>query len=213
MATGTTIATILGVTVIAPATSSPPSAAASVRKTVDSDYTLLRRDARSYVIGTAYRDWTFDAHGDALAGYRWGRAFGDLNTCLWIYEDAVSGDGATNDSCPAARVIPVSAFTNGQIGGGADDGAAVATVAGAGCATHDGVHLTGYGNVRPWQVPSAATAPVSTALTVGSTVNWRYVSKDGAYVMVRDPNAGDTDGSGVQPWYFLPRGCLPANLP
>ncbi len=204
----------LGFSLLAPLTSSsPPEAQAALRKNVDTDYTLLRRDARSYVIGTAYRGWTFDAHGPAKAGYRWGRVFGDVNTCLWIYEGAVAGSGATNDSCGAARIMPVSEFTNGQIGGSDIDGATVATVPGPGCTTYDGVHLTGYGNVRPWQVPTSASAPVPTSLVYGSQVRWRYVSRDGAYVMVRDPAMGESHGVGVQSWYFLPRGCLPYDLP
>lgn len=113
----------LGFSLLAALTSSsPPEAQAALRKNVDTDYTLLRRDARSYVIGTAYRGWTFDVHGPAKAGYRWGRVFGDVNTCLWIYEGAVTGSGATSDSCGAARIMPVSEFTNGQIGGSDIDG-------------------------------------------------------------------------------------------
>lgn len=200
--------------VVAPvATSTAPPAEAALRKSVTTDYTLLRRAPRSYVIGTAYRGWTFDAQGPADAGYRWGRVFGDLNTCLWIFEGAVAGSGATNDSCQAPRVMPVSEFTNGQIGGGEDDGATVATVAGAGCATYDGVHIAGYGNVRPWEDPATPSTPIATSLPVGAPVRWRYVSRDGAFVMVRNPAAGDTDGVGVQGWYFLPRGCLPVTLP
>ncbi|MBA3279596.1 MAG: hypothetical protein H0U22_12970 [Geodermatophilaceae bacterium] len=58
-----------------------------------------------------------------------------------------------------------------------------------------------------------ATAPIPTSVTFGATVRWRYVSRDGAFVMVRDPAAGSTDGVGIQSWYFLPRDCLPATLP
>ncbi len=202
------------VTVVAPVvTSTAPPADAAVRKSVNTDYTLLRRGPRSYVIGTAYRGWTFDAHGPADSGYRWGRIFGNLNTCLWIYEGAVTGSGATNDSCGAAQWMPVSQFTNGQIGGGSDDGATVRTVAGAGCGSYNGTHITGYGNVRPWEVPTTPSAPIATSLAYGASVRWRYVTRDGKWVMVRDPAAGTTDGVGVQGWYFLPRGCLPATLP
>jgi len=101
-----------------------------------------------------------------------GRVFGDLNTCLWIYEGA-----------------------------------------GAGCGSYNGAHITGYGNVRPWEVPARPSAPIATSLAYGAPVRWRYISRDGKWVMVRNPAAGDTDGVGVQGWYFLPRGCLPANLP
>lgn len=205
-----------GTTFLVPVTASSPAstADAAVRKNVDTDYTLLRRAPRSYVIGTAYSGWTFDAQGPADAGYRWGRVFGDLNTCLWIYEGAVTGSGAATQSCSdTPRTMPVDEFTNGQIGGSADDGAHVATVAGTGCGTYDGVHLTGYGNVRPWLVPAVVSAPLATTLVAGATVLWRYVSRDSAFVMVRDPAGGSTDGVGLQSWFFLPRGCLPAALP
>ncbi|MDQ3715978.1 MAG: hypothetical protein M3381_08180 [Actinomycetota bacterium] len=205
-----------GTTFLVPVSSSSPmsTAEAALRKSVTSDYTLLRRGPRSYVIGTAYRGWTVDVQGNADSGYRWGRVFGDLNGCLWIYEGAVVGSGPATQSCSSTpQIWPTGLFTNGQIGGGSDDGASVATVAGTGCATYDGVHLLGWGNVRPWQDMTRATAPVPTSLTFGATVRWRYVSRDGAFVMVRDPAAGSTDGVGIQAWYFLPRGCLPATLP
>lgn len=212
------VTTAFGIALIGPigatSGSSSSTAAAAVRKTVDSDYTLLRRGPRSYVVGTAYRGWTVDVQGPADASYRWGRIFGDLNRCLWIYEGAVTGDGSATESCSSSpEVMPTTDFTNGQIGGGSDDGASIGTVAGAGCATYDGVHLIGYGNVRPWQVPALASAAVATTLVAGAPVNWRYVSRDGAFVMVRDPAGGSTDGVGIQAWFFLPRGCLPAILP
>jgi len=56
------------------------------------------------------------------------------------------------DASPARRSrrsCRVSQFTNSQIGDGANDGATVATVPGAGCNTYDGVHITAYGNLRP----------------------------------------------------------------
>jgi len=209
-----TLTAALGVTLVGPLSSAPSSTSdAAIRKTVTSDYALLRRAPRSYVLGTAYDGWSFDAQGPAEAGYRWGRVFGDLNVCLWISERALAGDGSATQSCRGAGVIPVAVFTNGQIGGDEDDGADVSTVAGPGCATHDGVHLIGYGNVRPWLVPASASATVATTLVAGDRVRWRYVSRDGAFVMVHDPNGGSTDGDGLQSWFFLPRDCLPVTLP
>lgn len=190
-----------------------PAAEAAVRKQVTSDYTLLRRSPHSYVIGTAYRNWTVDVHGEQNDGYRWGRIYGDLNACLWIYAGAVAGSVSIDDSCGAATTLPTSLFTNGQIGGSTDDGATVATIAGANCRTWDGSHITGYGNVRPWQVPASAGIPVSGQVAIGQSVLWRYVSRDGKWVMIRDPRAGSTDGTGQQGWYFIPRDCLPAHLP
>lgn len=196
-----------------PATGGTPTAHAAVRKHVDTDYTLLRRAPASYVIGTAYRDWTADIHGDQQDGYRWTRVYGNLNKCLWIYSGAVSGDEAIAASCGDPVTMPTSEFTNGQIGGGTSDGATVTTVAGSGCATYDGSHITAYGNVRPWDVPATPSAPLNSQVAIGQTVLWRYVTRDGNYVMVRDPRAGGTDGTGLQSWYFIPRGCLPTTLP
>ena len=76
--------------------------------------------------------------------------------CLWTYEGAMSGSGSATQSCSSTpKIMPVSQFTNGQIGGCANDGATVATVPGAGCNTYDGVHITAYGNVRPWLAPAS----------------------------------------------------------
>lgn len=200
-----------GAPIAAPMTT--PAAEAAVRKTITTDYTLLRRAPSSYVIGTAYRGWTDDVHGDGVDGYRWGRVYGDLNTCLWTYSGAVTGSTPINDSCSGATTYPTSWFTNGQIGGGTDDGAWVATVAGPGCATWDGVHIVGYGNVRPWQVPASPTQALPGVVALGQSVLWRYVSRDGQWVMIHDPNSGQTDGVGLQGWYFMPRGCLPPALP
>src|SRR5680860_436609 len=84
-----------------------PQAEAALRQSVTTDYTLLRRGPHSYVIGTAYRGWTVDIQGVASEGYRWGRVYGDLNACLWIYDGAVSGSTPTADACRHTdRIIP-----------------------------------------------------------------------------------------------------------
>lgn len=187
-----------------------PQAEAALRQSVTTDYTLLRRGPSSYVLGTAYRGWTVDIQQEPSGGYRWGHVYGDLNACLWIYDGAVSGSTPTADACRHTdRIIPEWMFTNGQIGGGTDDGAPVNTVAGPGCNTWNGTHIIGYGNVRPWLVPAQPSSPIATSVPLGGQVKWRYVSRDGAWVMVRDPYAGPTDGVGVQSWFFLPRGCFP----
>jgi hypothetical protein len=187
-----------------------PFAEAAERKQVTTDHTLLRRGPHSYVLGTAYRDWTVDVQQEALQGYRWGRVFGDLNMCLWVFQDAVAGNGSVAESCDSAnRIMPDSQFSS-AIGGGADDGADVAVSADpAACPTHDGAHIIGFGNVRPWQDATQASSPVNTLVGLGETVKWRYVSRDGQWVMVRAPQHGSTDGTGLQPWFFLPRSCVP----
>ena len=63
----------------------------------------------------------------------------------------------------------------------------------------------GYGNVDPWKMP-AKPANSTGAVPDGRALRWRYVSKDGKWVMVHDPT---NDGSKTLPnWYFVHRGCV-----
>jgi hypothetical protein len=61
----------------------------------------------------------------------------------------------------------------------------------------------GYGNVGPWRVPAAPENPVG-IVPDGTHLLWRYVSKDGAWVLVFDP----AQSPGVPNWYFVRRGCV-----
>jgi hypothetical protein len=106
------------------------------------------------------------------------------------------------------RILPDADFSS-AIYGGADDGADVFIVADAAvCPTWDGVHVVGYGNVRPWLARSAPTEPLQTQVSLGGQVKRRYLVRDGQFVMVRDPNLGAADGVGLQAWFFLPTACV-----
>ena len=185
-------------------------ALAALRKTVSTDYTLLRRGPHSYVVGTGYRGWTVDVQQDASEGYRWGHIYGALNACLWIFQDAVTPGGA---EVPAAcrsdnRTLPDEAFLAERYGG-QDDGAGIfVTVDANACPTWDGVHITGFGNVRPWQDATEPSEPLQTLVPLGGQVLRRYLTRDRRFVMVRDPQLGATDGVGLQSWFFVPASCL-----
>ncbi len=200
-------ATALGVSLIALAAA---PAGAALRKTIEPDYTLLRRGPHSYVLGTGYRGWTVDVQDAASEAYRWGHVYGSLDACLWIFEGAVRAGGEeVPDACRHDdRVLPDAAFAS-AIYGGADDGADVFVVAdAAACPTWDGVHVTGYGNVRPWLDVTAPSEPLQTQVALGGQVKRRYLSRDGRFVMVRDPALGAADGVGLQAWFFVPVTCL-----
>jgi hypothetical protein len=204
------LATLAIAFVAIPTIQATSPAQAAERKQVGTDYTLLRRGPHSYVLGTAYRGWNVDVQQAPSGGYWWGHVYGDLNTCLWIHQDAVTGGSSVAEACDSEhRVIPESQFAS-AIGGGSDDGADVAVTKDASaCPTHDGSHVVGYGNVRPWQDAAQPSSQVNTLVPLGDTVKWRYVSRDGKWVMVRAPQHGDTNGQGLQPWFFLPRTCVP----
>jgi len=200
----TTAAALLPVT-------DPAPAEAALRKQVVTDYVMLRSAPGSYAVGTAYRGWTVDVQQEAVNSFRWGHVYGTLNTCLWLSQAGLPEGGAsTADACRhTGRTLSTSEFTNGMIGGTETDGASITVTGGSGCTLYDGVHVRGYGNVRPWQTTAQPSEPIDTLVAVGETVRWRYVSRDGRWVMVRAPQHGSTDGTGLQAWFFVPRGCLP----
>ena len=190
--------------------SSIAPAQAALRKAIEPDYTLLRRGPHSYVLGTGYRGWTVDVQDAASEAYRWGHVYGSLDTCLWIFEGSVPAGGAeVPDACRHHdRILPDADFSS-AIYGGADDGADVFIVADAAlCPTWDGLHVVGYGNVRPWLARSEPTEPLQTQVSLGGQVKRRSLVRDGQFVMVRDPNLGAADGVGLQAWFFLPTTCV-----
>jgi hypothetical protein len=172
----------------------------------------------SYVIGNAYPGWTDQVQGNPQfskgagneggAYYRWGYIYGEnFDACAWINNATASATGITEsyNKCGAGQQIdsPLfkAKFTNGMLNEKAGDGSLTHMhYAGSGCSNKNG-----YGNVDPWKVP-ATPANSTGAVPDGRTLLWRYVSKDGNWVMVRDPS---NSGSKTEPnWYFVHRGCV-----
>lgn len=200
-----------------------PAAAAPVGKRVDSDYTLLRSAPASWVIGTAYRDWSLSDEG-ATSGYAWARIGGDLHHCMWISEKATTTRKGrlVSGACGAPRQYTGDEFrrlfTNGMIGSNkaGNDGAPVLLRPKGDCVITNG-KIDGWGNVKPWQTTSDPSRRLRGALTVGKDgastshgdlVKWRYVTRDGKYVMIHASRYGKTDGKGAQGWFFVQRSCL-----
>ncbi len=174
----------------------------------------------SYVIGNAYPNWTDIIQGDPQhsagpgneggADYRWGYIYGEnFDRCAWIDNTAVSGTPKkTTNDCGTPRQIDtpyfMATFTNGIHNELAGDGSVThMNYSGSGCTDHNG-----YGNVEPWRAP-ASPANSRGAVPDGRELKWRYVSRDGKWVLVRDPAAG----AGEPNWYFVHRGCVSvANL-
>jgi hypothetical protein len=175
----------------------------------------------SYVIGNAYPGWHDVIQGPAQfsdgpgnpdgASYRWGYLYGEnFDRCAWIDNTVVTADTKQHgaDQCGTAQQIDaayfLAAFTDGIHN----------QLAGDGSITHmqydgDGCDDTnGYGNVEPWRVPATPANLVGT-IANGHELRWRYVSKDGDWVLVRDPAPEPNQPN----WYFVHRGCVSvANL-
>ena len=186
--------------------------------TVRSLYTISYAP-NSFVIGNAYPGWTDDVEGNPQfskgpgnpngVAYRWGYLFGEsFDHCAWIADATAAGTGTSaGNECGAPQEIDtpyfLATYTNGMHNQLAGDGSLTHMhYAGGGCTDKNG-----YGNVEPWRVP--ATPPTRWARSPdGKPLHWRYVSKDGDWVLVHDPV---NNGSKTLPnWYFVPpRMCEP----
>lgn len=186
-------------------------AGAGERKTVNTDYTLVRSDPHAYVVGIAFRGDTVDVQQEESGGYRWGSVY-RLGICAWTSSSALAQGGSTSDVCRHDAPRSVDGFTNGQVGSnpaGNDGAPATFTPTGAGCQVQADGTIPGYGNVRPWLNPAQPADQLSgVSLAAADTVRWRYVSADGGWVMVHVPKYGDTDGTGTPSWFFVQRGCV-----
>ncbi|HUJ61143.1 MAG TPA: hypothetical protein VLX92_21715 [Kofleriaceae bacterium] len=170
----------------------------------------------SYVIGNAYPGWTDVIQGDAQfsagpgneggAYYRWGYLYGEnFDRCAWIDDGAVSATTSHHGSnvCGSPQEIDtpkfMSTFTDGIHNQLAGDGSVThMQYDGSGCTDKNG-----YGNVEPWRVPATPANPLG-PIPDGKELRWRYVSRDGKWVLVRDP----APESGKPNWYFVHRGCV-----
>jgi hypothetical protein len=177
--------------------------------------TTISYAPNSYVIGNAYGGWTDDVQGGTQvsagpgneqgAGYRWGYLFGeDFDFCAWVNTNDVVGDGNVTDArCGSPQQIDtpmfMSKFSNGEHNSLAGDGSVTHMhYAGAGCMEH-----RGFGNVEPWRVPATPNNAIGT-VPDGKELRWRYVSRGGGWVLVRDPAPPANEPN----WYFVQRGCV-----
>jgi hypothetical protein len=178
--------------------------------------TTISYAPNSFVIGNAYPGWHDDVQGNAQfsrgpgnpngVSYRWGYLFGEaFDHCAWIADAAAKGTGHTPGSrCGTPQQIDTpyffATYTNGEHNDNAGDGSVTHMhYSGSGCVDHGG-----YGNVHPWRVP-AMPANARGTVPDGRELRWRYVSRDGDWVLVRDPGVH----SSTEPnWYFVQRGCV-----
>jgi hypothetical protein len=169
----------------------------------------------SFVIGNAYPGWTDDVQGPAQfsrgpgnpngAHYRWGFLFGEnFDHCAWIDDGSHNAGNHQNGArCGAPQEIDtpyfLATYTNGEHNELAGDGSVTHMhYAGSGCTDKNG-----YGNVAPWRVPATPANRVG-VVPDGKLLHWRYVSKDGKWVLVRDPAPPANQPN----WYFVHRGCV-----
>jgi hypothetical protein len=190
-----------------------PAEAASERHIRDGVIPTISYAPNSYVIGNAYPGWTMFVQGprqfargpgnEGGAYYRWGFLGGSFRRCAWIEDGNTTGGTPADNRCGSAQQIDtpyfLRTFTNGTKNNKAGDGSVTHMNHGAGGCTD----RKAYGNVSPWATPAR---PANPAIDVpdGKELRWRYVSRDGRWVMVRDPHPT----AGQPNWYFVSRRCV-----
>lgn len=175
---------------------------------VAGDWTYVSNAPSDLVIGNCREGWGMNRSAFYANSYNWdgGYIFGDFNGCGWVRADWDRQVGNVNTtSCwPASRnrgeFVRVFSNTTGC-------GAVVGQCNGQQVTTIGACDQ--YANVRPWSANSAPTNYLRTTPRGWSNLYWRYVTKDNRFVLVQDTSIGQGQGN----WVFVPRGCLPADLP
>jgi hypothetical protein len=140
---------------------------------------------------------------DSTGGWMFGQIYGSYGSCGWLLTSHLGSrinNGTTTCSSAGSRQIwdIASAYD------GCGDPCGGTYVYASRCNSIDV-----YANVSPWTTTSPRDE-VRYYINTGGTAHfyWRYVSKDGQYVMVRDPYVSDDRYAN---WVFLPRYCFPVD--
>ena len=170
----------------------------------------------SFVIGNVYPGWHMAVQGPAQfsagpgnphgAAYRWGFIWGEgFDRCAWIDDSDATGSGATPGAyCGSPQQIDtphfMATFTNGIHNDLPGDGSPTRMhFSGSGCSDR-----SGYGNVDPWRVPASPRNSLG-EIPDGTLLRWRYVTRDGHWVLVRQPGSSNPAAPN---WFFVHRGCV-----
>lgn len=164
------------ITLVPDTTQSPgggPSASLAVpQRYLCGNSGTLRNVPDGFVMGWCRSGWPIDLERASANGYQ-GWAYGNYDGCGWIYATHIgSAQPGYTHSC--LQSTPESAFMQKKNLSPSQDGAGVDVKAG-GCRA--------FLNVRPWN-----GGPVNDEvdpIAENSRVYWRYLSRDGGYVMLR----------------------------
>ncbi len=142
------------------------------------------------------------------SGYAYGAYFVNLGACAWVKvsEELSKSKSGNQGHCSGGIGFEYGTFYSQINSESAEDGYYV-------------VNRTAceeFANVRPWssETPTSSairTVPAYEKGTVSGVpaLKWRYVTRNGKWVMVRDTRIEGGSGN----WVFVPRSCLPATLP
>jgi hypothetical protein len=198
----------------------PQAGAYPTRRQVKPDGDATIRNAppgtgSGYVVGTARANAKMDVLGVAN-GLDFGFVFGNFRHCGWVFDSALS-DIADKPKVSACSAGPLHRFRFRSFSNGernckprkCSDGS-TAHVDGnqPGCAA-TGQAGRAYANVNPFSVP-AKPHDLYGVLKQNAALAWRYVTKDGHWVMVHDRFVHSRPGfpPTASDWYFVNRSCI-----
>lgn len=129
---------------------------------------------------------------------------GHYTGCGWtkkIWLASSGGSGDTSCASPDREFATYAVLHNTNIN---TDGALV----------DNSAACNEYANARPWSTSAAPVdflrqIPAHATYAGDKRLKWRYTTRYGSLVMVRDRAVADGQGN----WVFVPRSCLPGTLP
>ncbi len=186
-------------------------------------YSDVQNAAGAFVIGNCKSPWEIEVvsysgpNGEGIHSYG-GFVTGAFSGCGWIESRFAlekrnsNGNSKCGEGSTGEFEVSTSSFMERHNSAVGDGWPVVITRA-----------CPEYANYRPWSSNNieqelVRTAPAYAASGAGSNypaIKWRYITKysstdgSGRYVMVRDDRYNGGEGN----WVFVPRSCLPANLP
>jgi hypothetical protein len=154
-----------------------------------------------YYLGRAGVGWEFDDEQTTAANWHWGRAITQLNMCGWAMPGSMATEvGTTADSCSTTTQDTMSHREDIGMNFNAPahaTGDGTAIPANTGCALYYNYF---YGSDFTSNGGHWADSPGYAS----SSVFYRFTTRDGQAVVVRDPVYG---------WAFLPIGCVDIDIP
>jgi len=176
-------------------------------------WVTLRGAPGSFAVALARNGWGFDYWlGKSHHGWLFGGVGGSANGCLWIRAEQVPKSGKTSPriNCQALgadslressymRVWTGNTCKRRPDGTKSCDGRP-AIIDARRCPYGAPV----YANVQPWLPNTGKLGEHLYTIPAKKTVRWRYITKDGRYAMMRNPNARPI----AQDWGFIPAGCI-----
>lgn len=161
----------------------------------------IRNEPTGFVVGNIQNGGTIDVSRlNSTNTWMFGYAFGSYNACGWVYAPNTrnASSAPSTNGCAGQTSFGLPTFASGYNGCNGDGCDGTLVPAGITC---DPVPM--YANSGGRTLTNNWANPYHVR-----DFRWRYVTRDGAWIMGRDPYQPD-DGT-ANNWVFIPRSCMPS---